>query len=72
MSTVPPAMRRANRRLFIGLVLFALALGFLVLWWMRVSVRAKGGIVDPQFSHTSVERLRSLQPLALEFFRQPI
>ena len=72
MSTIPPAMRRANRRLFIGLVIFAIALCAVVLWWMRVSVRAKGGIVDPQFSHTSVERWRSPRPLALEFSRQPI
>ena len=54
MSSIPPEMRRANRRLLIGLIVFAILLCLVVLWWMRVTVRAKGGIVDPQFSHTSV------------------
>ena len=72
MSSIPPEMRRANRRLLIGLIIFAILLCLTVLWWMRVTVRAKGGIVDPQFSHTSVEKWRDPRPLALEFSRQPI
>jgi hypothetical protein len=52
MMTIPPQTRRANRWLLLGLVVFAVSLCALVLWWMRVTVRAKGGIVDPQARHT--------------------
>ena len=63
MSSIPPEMRRANRRLLIGLIVFATLLCLAVLWWMRVTVRAKGGIVDPQFSHTSARTLPAVPTL---------
>ncbi len=46
--TIPPKTRRANLWLLVGLIAFALALCATVLLWMRATVRAKGGIVDPQ------------------------
>ena len=46
--TLAPATRRANRWLLAALILFAVGLCLAVLLWMRVTVRAKGGIVDPQ------------------------
>ena len=55
--TIPPSTRRANRWLLFGLIVFAVGLCALVLWWMRVTVRAKGGIVDPQFNHSSTSAL---------------
>ena len=55
--TLPPATRRANRWLLLGLILFAVGLCAVVLLWMRASVRAKGGIVDPQFSHAGFRAL---------------
>ena len=61
---VPPATRRANRWLLLGLILFAVGLCAVVLWWMRVTVRARGGIVDPQFSHTSAPALPAAPTLA--------
>ena len=64
MSSIPPATRRANRWLLFGLILFALGLCALVLLWMRATVRAKGGIVDPQFSHASTWALPTLPTLA--------
>ena len=48
---VAPQTRRANFWMFLGLVIFALALCALILLWMRANVRAKGGIVDPQRPH---------------------
>ena len=39
--------RRANLWLFIGLVVFAVALCALVLLWMRSRTRAMGGAVYP-------------------------
>ena len=61
---LPAATRRANRWLLLGLILFAIGLCAVVLLWMRASVRAKGGIVDPQFSHTSFRALPVLPALA--------
>lgn len=39
--------RLANAFLFLGLVVFAIALAVTVFLWMRVKVRANGGRVDP-------------------------
>ncbi len=40
-------IRRANALLFLALTLFAIALALTVFFWMRVKVRANGGVVDP-------------------------
>ncbi len=62
---VPLQTRRANLWMFTGLVIFALILCVVILLWMRATVRAKGGIVDPQRPHavfyqgpTAPERFR--------------
>lgn len=57
MNTLPPATRRANRWLFVALIVFAIALAVACFLWMRVVVRSNGGIVDPQPRTTSFQRL---------------
>ncbi len=47
---VEAATRRANRLVFIGLVVFAIALCALILLWMRARTRAMGGTVYPPTS----------------------
>ena len=47
---VEPTTRRANFWLFVGLVLFAVALCVLVLMWMRTRTHAQGGKVFPPVS----------------------
>ncbi len=54
---VEPATRRANLLVFIGLVVFAIALCVLILLWMRARTHAMGGTVYP--------------PTTLQSFRQP-
>ena len=44
---VEPATRRANFWLFVGLVVFAIALCALVLLWMRTRTHEQGGKVYP-------------------------
>ena len=48
--TVSPETRRKNRWLVLGLIVFALALALSVLIWMRATIRANGGVVDPHYS----------------------
>lgn len=52
---IPPATRRANRWLFTALVIFAVAFAVACFLWMRVVVRANGGVVDPQPRSTSFQ-----------------
>jgi hypothetical protein len=54
--TTTPAIRRANVRLLLCLILFALALALAVFFWMRAKVRANGGRVDPAYSMHSMQR----------------
>ena len=44
---IEASTRRANFWLFVGLVVFAIALCALVLLWMRYRTRAMGGTVYP-------------------------
>lgn len=44
---IDPATRRANFWVFIGLVIFALALCAVILMWMRARTHAMGGKVYP-------------------------
>ena len=48
MEPPPLSTRRANFWLFVGLIVFAIALAIIVFVWMRGVVRANGGIADPQ------------------------
>jgi hypothetical protein len=48
--TTTPEIRRANRRLLICLILFALGLALSVYFWMRTKIRENGGVVDPTYS----------------------
>ena len=50
-----PATRRANLWLLAALVIFAVALAVACFLWMRVVVRANGGVVDPQPRSTSYQ-----------------
>jgi hypothetical protein len=45
--TISPQTRRKNRWLVLGLIVFALALALSVFIWMRATIRANGGVVDP-------------------------
>ena len=56
MDSTPPATRRANRWLFVALIVFAVSLAVACFLWMRVVVRANGGVVDPQPRATSFQR----------------
>ncbi len=47
---VEPAIRRANLLVFIGLIVFAIALCALILFWMRARTHAMGGTVYPPAS----------------------
>lgn len=49
--TVDPSTRRANFWLFIGLIVFAIALCALVLLWMRSRTHAQGGTVYPPVTY---------------------
>ncbi len=44
---VEPATRRANLLVFVGLVIFSIALCALILFWMRARTHAMGGKVYP-------------------------
>ena len=61
---VPPEIRRKNRWLLIGLIVFAAGLCAACLWWMRVTVRANGGIVDPQQPHAVLRHAAAPHRLA--------
>ena len=54
MDSIPSSTRRANRRLFVALVVFAVALAVACFLWMRVVVRNNGGVVDPQPRSTTL------------------
>ncbi len=70
MNPLPPATRRANRWLFIALVIFAVALAVVCFVWMRGVVKANGGIVDPQRS-TFSPPFRSREPVVRADFALP-
>ena len=57
--TVDPSTRRANFWLFIGLIVFAIALCALVLLWMRSRTHAQGGAVYPPVSQRPPARVFS-------------
>jgi hypothetical protein len=60
--TVPPETRRKNRWLVLGLIVFALALALSVFIWMRATIRANGGVVDPHYSMMQPGTRPGLQP----------
>ncbi|MBE7156843.1 MAG: hypothetical protein INR62_00150 [Rhodospirillales bacterium] len=61
MDPLPSSTRRANRWLFVALVIFAISLAVACFLWMRVVVRKDGGVVDPQPRTTSFQRTPTLQ-----------
>ena len=54
---VDASTRRANLLVFIGLVVFALGLCALILFWMRYRTHAMGGTVYPPTTFMQVDRL---------------
>ena len=57
---IEASTRRANLWLFVGLVVFAIALCALVLLWMRSRTRAMGGAVYPPTTFLSAHRISEI------------
>ncbi len=57
---VEASIRRANLLVFIGLVVFALGLCALILFWMRYRTHAMGGTVYPPATFMPTSRLSKI------------